>query len=73
MEVGGIEPPTPYVVQELTGQCDEIVTLFLSPETANVYWPSPRNLGGANRRQPATYTNALTLSSLELSPSGLSF
>ncbi len=30
VEVGGIEPPTRYVAQGLTGHCDQIVTLFLS-------------------------------------------
>jgi hypothetical protein len=47
LEVGGIEPPTRYVAQGLTGQCDEIVTLFSGLETANVDWPSQQNLGGA--------------------------
>lgn len=36
VEVGGIEPPTRVVAQELTGHCDQIVTLFFSPLVDNV-------------------------------------
>ncbi len=36
MEVGGIEPPTRVVAQGLTGHCDQIVTVFVGMETANV-------------------------------------
>ena len=42
MEVGGIEPPIRYVGQGLTGHCDQIVTLFLSPFWLNMVYLSPR-------------------------------
>ena len=57
MEVGGIEPPSRVVGQGLTGHCDQIVTVFWSPETTNVDWPSLCNSGRTQLPSALTFVS----------------